>query len=54
MHVELVTAIFRDGTQVSGDLMADVAPASLDFKPVPARPTRVTMAVGTSGRYLRT
>ncbi|MHB8843244.1 MAG: hypothetical protein ACYC7L_00710 [Nitrospirota bacterium] len=24
MHVELVTAIFRDGTQVSGDLMADV------------------------------
>jgi len=24
MHVELVTAIFRDGTQVSGDLLADV------------------------------
>jgi len=24
MHVELVTVIFRDGTQVSGDLLADV------------------------------
>lgn len=24
MHVELVTMIFRDGSQVSGDLMADV------------------------------
>jgi len=44
MHVEMVTVIFRDGTQVSGDLMADV----------PDERKRLSDSLNLSGRYLCT
>jgi hypothetical protein len=44
MHVELVTAIFRDGTQVSGDLMADV----------PEQHKRLSDCLNLTGRFLCT
>jgi hypothetical protein len=44
MHVELVTVIFRDGTQVSGDLMADV----------PQERKRLSDSLNLTGRYLCT
>lgn len=44
MHVELVTVIFRDGSQVSGDLMADV----------PEEHKRLSDCLNLSGRYLCT
>ena len=42
MHVELVTIIFLDGSQVSGDLMADV----------PGERTRLSDSLNLSGRCL--
>ena len=44
MHVELVTVIFRDGSQVSGDLMADV----------PQERRRLSDSLNLTGRYLCT
>ncbi|MEK6743236.1 MAG: hypothetical protein AABZ15_06490, partial [Nitrospirota bacterium] len=44
MHVELVTVIFRDGTQVSGDLLADV----------PDQRKRLSDCLNLSGRFLFT
>jgi len=44
MHVELVTAIFRDGTQVSGDLLADV----------PDERRRLSDSLNLTGRFLCT
>ena len=44
MHVELVTVIFRDGAQVSGDLMADV----------PEERKRLSDSLNLSGRYICT
>ena len=44
MHVELVTVVFRDGTQVSGDLMADV----------PEERRRLSDCLNLSGRYIST
>ena len=44
MHVELVTVIFRDGTQVSGDLLADV----------PEQRKRLSDSLNLSGRFLCT
>jgi hypothetical protein len=44
MHVELVTVIFRDGTQVSGDLLADV----------PDQSRRLSDCLNLSGRFLCT
>jgi hypothetical protein len=44
MHVELVTVIFRDGTQVSGDLMADV----------PQERKRLSDSLNLTGRFLCT
>ena len=44
MHVELVTVIFRDGTQVSGDLLADV----------PEQRKRLSDSLNLTGRFLCT
>jgi hypothetical protein len=44
MHVELVTIIFLDGSQVSGDLMADV----------PAERARLSDSLNLSGQFLCT
>jgi hypothetical protein len=44
MHVELVTVIFRDGSQVSGDLMADV----------PEEHKRLSDCLNLTGRYICT
>jgi hypothetical protein len=44
MHVELVTVIFRDGTQVSGDLLADV----------PEQRKRLSDCLNLTGRFLCT
>jgi hypothetical protein len=44
MHVELVTIIFVDGSQVSGDLMADV----------PAERARLSDSLNLSGQFLCT
>jgi len=44
MHVELVSVIFRDGTQVSGDLMADV----------PDQRRRLSDCLNLTGRFLCT
>jgi hypothetical protein len=44
MHVELVTTIFRDGTQVSGDLLADV----------PEQRRRLSDCLNLSGQFLCT
>jgi hypothetical protein len=44
MHVELVTVIFRDGTQVSGDLLADV----------PDQRRRLSDCLNLTGRFLCT
>ena len=44
MHVELVTVIFRDGTQVSGDLLADV----------PEQRRRLSDCLNLTGRFLFT
>jgi hypothetical protein len=44
MHVELVTVIFRDGTQVSGDLLADV----------PQQRKRLSDCLNLAGRFLIT
>lgn len=44
MHVELVTVIFRDGSQVSGDLMADV----------PEERKRLSDSLNLTGRYICT
>jgi len=44
MHVELVTVIFRDGTQVSGDLLADV----------PDQRKRLSDCLNLSDRFLCT
>jgi hypothetical protein len=44
MHVELVTVIFRDGSQVSGDLLADV----------PEERRRLSDCLNLSGRFLCT
>lgn len=44
MHVELVTVIFRDGTQVSGDLLADV----------PDEHKRLSDCLNLAGRYICT
>jgi hypothetical protein len=44
MHVELVTVIFRDGTQVSGDLLADV----------PEQHKRLSDCLNLTGRFLCT
>ncbi len=44
MHVELVTVIFRDGSQVSGDLLADV----------PDERKRLSDCLNLSGRFLCT
>jgi hypothetical protein len=44
MHVELVTVIFRDGSQVSGDLLADV----------PDQRRRLSDCLNLSGRFLCT
>jgi hypothetical protein len=44
MHVELVTVIFRDGTQVSGDLLADV----------PEQRRRLSDCLNLTGRFLCT
>ena len=44
MHVELVTVIFRDGSQVSGDLLADV----------PEERKRLSDCLNLSGRFLCT
>jgi hypothetical protein len=44
MHVELVTLIFQDGTQVSGDLLADV----------PTEQARLSDSLNLSGNYLCT
>jgi hypothetical protein len=44
MHVELVTVIFRDGSQVSGDLLADV----------PDERRRLSDCLNLTGRFLCT
>lgn len=44
MHVELVTVIFRDGSQVSGDLLADV----------PQQRKRLSDCLNLTGRFLCT
>ena len=44
MHVELVTVIFRDGTQISGDLLADV----------PHQRRRLSDCLNLTGRFLCT
>ena len=44
MHVELVSVIFRDGSQVSGDLLADV----------PDQRKRLSDCLNLSGRFLFT
>jgi hypothetical protein len=44
MHVELVTVIFRDGNQVSGDLLADV----------PEQRKRLSDSLNLTGRFLCT
>jgi hypothetical protein len=44
MHVELVTVIFRDGNQVSGDLLADV----------PEQRRRLSDSLNLTGRFLCT
>jgi hypothetical protein len=44
MHVELVTIIFRDGSQVSGDLLADV----------PDEHKRLSDCLNLTGRFLCT
>jgi hypothetical protein len=44
MHVELVTVIFRDGNQVSGDLLADV----------PDQRRRLSDCLNLTGRFLCT
>jgi len=44
MHVELVTVIFRDGNQVSGDLLADV----------PDQRKRLSDCLNLTGRFLCT
>jgi hypothetical protein len=44
MHVELVTIIFRDGSQVSGDLLADV----------PQERNRLSDCLNLTGRFLCT
>ena len=44
MHVELVTVIFRDGSQVSGDLLADV----------PDQRKRLSDSLNLTGRFLCT
>ncbi len=44
MHVELVTVIFRDGSQVSGDLLADV----------PNERRRLSDCLNLTGRYICT
>jgi hypothetical protein len=44
MHVELVTIIFQDGAQVSGDLLADV----------PSERARLSDSLNLSGGYLCT
>ncbi len=44
MHVELVTVIFRDSTQVSGDLLADV----------PDQRRRLSDCLNLTGRFLCT
>jgi hypothetical protein len=44
MHVELVTVIFRDGSQVSGDLMADV----------PEERKRLSDSLNLTGRFICT
>ncbi len=44
MHVELVTIIFRDGSQVSGDLLADV----------PDERKRLSDCLNLTGRFLCT
>jgi hypothetical protein len=44
MHVELVTVIFSDGTQVSGDLLADV----------PDQRRRLSDCLNLTGRFLCT
>lgn len=44
MHVELVTVVFRDGAQVSGDLMADV----------PQERRRLSDCLNLTGRYICT
>ena len=44
MHVELVTVIFRDGNQVSGDLLADV----------PEQRRRLSDCLNLPGRFLCT
>jgi len=44
MHVELVTVIFRDGSQVSGDLLADV----------PEQRKRLSDCLNLTGRFLCT
>ncbi|MBS1128071.1 MAG: hypothetical protein H6Q96_451 [Nitrospirae bacterium] len=44
MHVELVTVIFRDGAQVSGDLLADV----------PDQRRRLSDCLNLTGRFLCT
>lgn len=44
MHVEMVTVIFRDGTQVSGDLLADV----------PEQRKRLSDSLNLTGRFLCT
>ena len=44
MHVELVTVIFRDGSQVSGDLLADV----------PEQRQRLSDSLNLTGRFLCT
>ncbi len=44
MHVELVTVVFRDGAQVSGDLLADV----------PQEHKRLSDCLNLAGRYICT
>jgi len=44
MHVEMVTVIFRDGNQVSGDLLADV----------PEQRKRLSDSLNLTGRFLCT
>ncbi len=44
MHVELVTVVFRDGSQVTGDLLADV----------PDERRRLSDCLNLSGRFLCT